>query len=118
MSEDIRSRLRARIEELGKKDRAVSLAAGMSPDAVRSIFRNRDSSPTVETLTKLAGPLETTPQWLAFGVGAEDYERVQADTAAREPSLLPVLGEVAAGRWLEIDEFVDEPAFEPVLCQP
>ncbi|WP_267355716.1 MULTISPECIES: XRE family transcriptional regulator [unclassified Methylobacterium] len=41
-------------------------------------------------------------------------ERARAATADASPDFLPVVGEVAAGRWLEIDDFVDEPAFDPV----
>lgn len=117
MSDEIRERIRERLEELGQAPRAASIAAGMSPDAIRSIFRNKDSSPTVETLTKLSGPLKTTPEWLAFGVG-DELAQAQEETAARKPAFLQVIGEVAAGRWLEVDEHVDEPAFEPVPIQP
>ncbi|WP_280141033.1 XRE family transcriptional regulator [Methylobacterium sp. UNC378MF] len=41
-------------------------------------------------------------------------ERARAATAERDEDLLSVVGEVAAGRWIEIDDFVDEPAFDPV----
>lgn len=45
-------------------------------------------------------------------------ERARAATAESGVELLPVVGEVAAGRWLEIDEFVDESAFDPVPVRP
>lgn len=45
-------------------------------------------------------------------------ERARAATAEIGSEVLPVVGEVAAGRWLEIDEFVDAPAFDPVPVRP
>ncbi|CAO4142263.1 LexA family transcriptional regulator [Methylorubrum aminovorans] len=117
MSKAIRERIQARLDQLGKSPRAVSLEASMSADAIRGIFRNVDSSPTVETLTKLAGPLGVTPEWLAFG-GDEDIEAAKAATAAMPPASLPVVGEVAAGRWLEADDHVDVPPYDPVPVQP
>lgn len=117
MSEVIRDRIQARLDALAITPRAASISAGMSPDAIRGIFRNADSSPTVETLTKLAGALKTTPEWLAFGVD-EDIAKAQEETAKQEPAFLPVIGEVAAGRWLEADDHVDAPEYDPVPVQP
>lgn len=116
MSQSIRDRIQTRLDALGKTPRAASLEAGMSADAIRGIFRSTDSSPTVETLNKLAGPLQTTPEWLAFGV--DEVERAMAETAKRPPAFLPVIGEVAAGRWLEADDHVDEPEYDPVPVAP
>lgn len=118
MSEAIRVRIQARLDATGKSANAASLEAGMSKDAIRGIFRNEDSSPTVETLTKLAGALGTTPEWLAFGVD-DDIAKAQAATAAlADAPNLPVIGEVAAGRWLEVDDHVDVPEFDPVPVRP
>lgn len=89
----------------------------MSADAIRGIFRNIASSPTVDTLAKLSAPLDTTPEWLAYGVDPA-IQRAQEATAQREPAYLPVIGEVAAGRWLEADDHVDAPEYDPVPVQP
>lgn len=48
----------------------------------------------------------------------DDIEIAQAATAARTPAFLTVIGEVAAGRWLEVDDFIDEPAFDAVSVAP
>lgn len=117
MSDDIRHRIQERLEHLALTPRAASIAAGMSPDAIRGMFRHADSSPTVETLTKLASALKTSPEWLAFGK-EDGIEVARAATAVREPASLPVIGEVAAGRWLEADDHVDAPAYDPVPVQP
>lgn len=120
MSDAIKSRIRQRLAELerkGVKARTASVKSGMSADAIRSILRKTNSSPTVETLTKLAEPLETTPEWLAFGVG-DEIPVVQARAGELVSRSLPVIGEVAAGRWLEAEEHVDEPLYDPVPVQP
>jgi SOS-response transcriptional repressor LexA len=49
---------------------------------------------------------------------AGDIAKAQEETAAREHASLPVIGEVAAGRWLEADDHVDVPAYDPVPVQP
>lgn len=117
MSDGIRERIQARLDAVGKTPRAVSLEAGMSADAIRGIFRNVDSSPTVDTLAKLAVPLATTPEWLAYAIDPA-IQKAQEETAKREPAYLPVIGEVAAGRWLEADDHVDAPEYDPVPIQP
>lgn len=96
MSQEIIERLRTMIERSGESRRGLSLRAGLSDSAVRMIEKHPDSSPTVETVAKLAKALNVAPEWLAYGVGetslhdgAEEY--------------LPVVGEVAAGLWLEAD---------------
>ena len=45
-------------------------------------------------------------------------ERARAGTAENRRQFLPVIGEVAAGRWLEVDEFIDEPSYDPVPITP
>lgn len=74
MADDLAERLRRAIELRKSNPRAVSVGAEMSPDAVRGILRNPDSSPTVETVRKLAGALDVDPAWLAFNAGNEPSE--------------------------------------------
>lgn len=96
MSKEITDRLRAMIEQSGESRRGLSLRAGLSDSAVRMIEKHPDSSPTVETMSKLARALNVAPEWLAFGVG----ETSRHDGAEEN---LPILGRVAAGTWLEAD---------------
>jgi transcriptional regulator with XRE-family HTH domain len=123
-NQQIRERITRRLEETGKSARAASLDAGMSADAIRDIFRKQDSSPTIETLRKLAIGLETTPEWLIFGtdsLGAFGGGRTRSSMAAAgtserpEPSEvtlitdkmvpIPIVGDVEAGAFREAPEF-------------
>jgi hypothetical protein len=56
-------------------DRSVSLAAGLSADYLRSLRRQYDRGTqvgvTTPAITAIAKALETTPEWLLQGVGAE-----------------------------------------------
>lgn len=110
MASDVFFRVQHRLNDLHRSARAVSLAAGMSPDAIRDLGRPKRgklTSPTIETIEKLAHALDVTPEWLAFGAG---------DPAARRD--LYILGDVAAGVWLEADADRSEPARHLVAPDP
>lgn len=111
-------RIQMRLDELGLTEAGAAKAAGLGASAIRNIREGKSQSPRLDTVRKLAPTLQVSPEWLAFGAEDEALLKAQSETAAREPSLLRVLGEVAAGRWLEIDEFVDEPLYEPVSVSP
>lgn len=110
-------RIRERLEATGKSVRKAALDAGLSETALKDLLANEKQWPKLDTLQKLATSLETDPAWLAFG-GDEDIEAAKAATAAMPPASLPVVGEVAAGRWLEADDHVDVPPYDPVPVQP
>lgn len=110
-------RIRERLEATGKSVRKAALDAGLSETALKDLLANEKQWPKLDTLQKLANSLETDPAWLAFG-GDEDIEAAKAATAAMPPASLPVVGEVAAGRWLEADDHVDVPPYDPVPVQP
>lgn len=92
-------RIRERLEATGKSVRKAALDAGLSETALKDLLANEKQWPKLDTLQKLAASLETDPAWLAFGCD-EDIEAAKAATAAMPPASLPVVGEVAAGRWL------------------
>lgn len=106
-------RIHKRLEVTGKSVRKAALDAGLSETALKDLLANKKQSPKIDTLQKLAASLETDPAWLAFGIG-DDIARAKEETARRGSKLMSVNGEVAAGHWLEIDEFVDESRFDPV----
>lgn len=110
-------RIRERLEATGKSVRKAALDAGLSETALKDLLANEKQWPKLDTLQKLAISLETDPAWLAFG-GDEDIEAAKAATAAMPAASLPVVGEVAAGRWLEADDHVDVPPYDPVPVQP
>lgn len=111
------ARIQSRLETLSLSERGAAEKAGLSAAAIRNIREGKSQSPRLDTLRKLAPTLQVTPEWLAFGVD-EDIEKAQAATAAMAPAFLPVVGEVAAGRWLEADDHVDAPEYDPVPVQP
>lgn len=109
---DIKDRIQERLNILGLTPRSASLKAGMSADAIRSIFRNPRNSPTTETMEKLAVALETTPEWLAFGVASEVGPQV-------ESGFVEVAGEAGVGIWLERSALqVRRAEFVPVPIMP
>ncbi len=116
---DLRDRIKQRLDELGISPRAASLAAGMSSDVIRDLFRRPDNSPTVETIRKLAVGLQTTPEWLAFGsyeVGTLGGKEGALPSQLHGPELIEVAvtlkpaaygGVVEAGSFRPVDEFGD-----------
>ncbi|CAH1670584.1 MULTISPECIES: S24 family peptidase [unclassified Chelatococcus] len=111
MSSDIRERLQQRLDELGLSMRAASLKAGMSADAIRDIFRKDSSSPSLRTMERIAIALETTAEWLAFGIGnPAPSGATAAPLASNRLRQIVVAGPVQAGWFREVDEFTqDEP---------
>ena len=110
-------RIRERLEVTGKSVRKAALDAGLSETALKDLLANERQFPKLDTMEKLAASLGSDPAWLAFGVSG-DVLKAQEETARREPASLPVIGEVAAGRWLEADDHVDTPEYDPVPVQP
>lgn len=103
-------RIGERLAELGKKEQAASIAAGLGASFIRDIGR-KGSMPSAANLDKIARALETTPDWL---LGRE------APTPQRQPrgerAGLRYIGEVAAGQWLETPPFeLDADVTIPVM---
>ena len=67
----LHERIHERLAVTGKSYRKASLDGGMSPEGISKILGIPANSPTLETVRKLALGLETTPEWLAYGVGQE-----------------------------------------------
>lgn len=82
--EGITDRVRRRLAELGISASKASRNAGMSADLIRDMERKPDNSPTIKTITALAGSLKVSPEWLAFGTGDPDSPEQEAgdDTPA------------------------------------
>ncbi|GEL44269.1 hypothetical protein MEX01_48600 [Methylorubrum extorquens] len=121
MTEDsdhaVLARIQSRLDALGLSERGAAEKSNLSASAIRNIREGKSQSPRLETIRKLAPTLKVTPEWLAFG-GEDEIEAAKAASAAMPPASLPVVGEVAAGRWLEADDHVDVPAYDPVPVQP
>ncbi|MGF6250539.1 transcriptional regulator with XRE-family HTH domain [Methylobacterium sp. PvP062] len=123
-------RVQQRLDALGMSARQASLDAKLSSAFATNILNGKSKSPRSENLHKLAGVLGTTVNWLVNAEGPEtpqtngharidnDLARAMEETAQRAGDLMPVLGEVAAGRWLEVEQDIDESRFEPAPITP
>jgi hypothetical protein len=111
------------MKELGMNPRSASLASGLNATAIRELVRKPGLSPKMETVRKLAEGLDTTPEWLAYGIGdptssskelvlRPHHEPPIAGSATQIPNSLFVRaaygGVVEAGSFREVDE-VGEP---------
>ncbi|WP_229150745.1 S24 family peptidase [Aurantimonas sp. VKM B-3413] len=95
MSESLQDRIRQRLKALGKTPRQVSVEIGRSPDFLRGVLRNPDSSPRGENLEALARHLETTEAWLLRG----------GDVAPPPlPAAVPINGDVVPVAAVSLDE--------------
>ena len=114
----ILKRIDRRLKAVGLTDRAASLKAGLSADAIRSLRRQykggKQKSVTLRTLAALAGPLKTTSAFLSQGIGNESL-MFHGGGGASEPEPLfhaiKIRGEVAAGVWIEPESDVSSPRF-------
>ncbi|MCJ2102409.1 LexA family transcriptional regulator [Methylobacterium sp. E-046] len=123
-------RVQQRLDALGMSARKASLDAGLSSAFALNILNGKSQSPRSENLHKLAAVLGTTVDWLVSAQGPESLEtngharaddslqRAMEETAQRAGQLMPVLGEVAAGRWLEVEQHIDESRYEPAPITP
>jgi phage repressor protein C with HTH and peptisase S24 domain len=61
------NRINQRIKELGKSVQGVSVEATGAKETLRKILNGTTKSPRMDTISKLAAALDTTPEWLAGG---------------------------------------------------
>lgn len=96
---DILKRIDRRLAALGLSDRAASLKAGRSADAIRSIRRQIEDGTqrgiSSDTLEAFAPVLETTSQWLLAKIGPETRDGADSEEPP-EPGI-PIKGWVGAG---------------------
>ncbi|MEM6898432.1 MAG: helix-turn-helix transcriptional regulator [Pseudomonadota bacterium] len=72
MDKDILERIQERLEALGITSRAASMEAGLNAHFLQKLFAGKTEDMTTAKLIKLAGVLETSPEWLLTGRGASD----------------------------------------------
>ena len=124
------ARVQKRLDVLGISARKASLDANLSSAFATNILGGKSKSPRSENLHKLGVVRKTTVNWLVKEEGPEtpevnghdylgdDVRRAMAETALRGGQLMPVLGEVAAGRWLEVEQDIDESRYEAAPITP
>ena len=67
---DLKKRIKSRLAEIGQSARAVSIAAGLGPEAISNVLRDRSRYPRGDTLRDLATALDCSIDWLITGEGA------------------------------------------------
>lgn len=82
-----RHRLRAAVDGAGKSQRAVSLAAGLGPGYVNSLF-NEEKDPTIQNLIKVCRALGVSLSYVLYGYEmsgeTEEILRLLQDADAEE----------------------------------
>lgn len=103
MNDDLKSRVRERLKALNKTPRAASVDAGLHPDTIRNVLRERSVKPRADSLAKLARALECSVDWLIDPVApawSEPqplglWETPEPPPRAEMPRDVPVLGTAA-----------------------
>jgi SOS-response transcriptional repressor LexA len=96
-------RIDERLAALSLSDRSASLASGAGPDLIRD-WRRNPALPRLDSLAALATPLQTRPEWLAYGAGPQDDREAQLVSDMRA---VPVVSWVAASRFAEVGHVED-----------
>jgi SOS-response transcriptional repressor LexA len=120
MDNGIIERIEERLKVVGLSAAAASVAAGLSPDAIRNMQRSAKkgrANMTVETLQSLAPVLQTSIGWLLSEDG--DSGTDVSEVRPYRPRLIPVpvVGRAAAGHFYEADEF-DQSDLEKLFLPP
>jgi SOS-response transcriptional repressor LexA len=102
----ILSRIDQRLDREKISARAACLKAGLSAGQIKTMRRQhrlgRQHGVSSSTLKRLAGALNTTPEWLTSGVGPEEPALSIFPPIAGQQFMLPLAGSVAAGVWTEV----------------
>lgn len=113
-SMSVATNIRALLEERKMSANALSVAAGLNRDTVGQILKGRGANPRSDTIAKLANALGVEPAALLSGEAAGRPAIRAAEI------LLPVRYSVAAGVWLEAQDYLGqaEPNLVPVRQIP
>lgn len=96
---DLRDRIRARLQELGKSARRASMDGGLTSDAIRNVLRSKSRNPRRDTLEGIARGLDWTLEDLL-----ELSQSGNVRTLDRPVQEVPLISWVRAG---ELTETVD-----------
>lgn len=101
----LQERVAARLAELRRSPRDVSLKAGLGPDAIRTILTGRSRSPRADTLAALADELQCDVGYLIGSIDtphASEDLRTAESGVVRGVSRMPIAGNVHT-RWVSLD---------------
>jgi len=106
-SQMIAERLERLIAERGTNNRAVAVAAGMSPTGVRDIILRKTKNPTVTNMMKIADVLGVSISEIVGDTKAPALEMLPADAAPPpDATLVPVYDvSAAAGNGVVVDDY-------------
>lgn len=111
------ARISRRLGALDLSEREASRRATGNEFAIRNL--KRGSTPGVDLFQKLAPVLGTSAAYLAYGDGAEEGAMLAPPQPAWPPrNTIPLIGEVAAGPWLPVDQEVDAPLYDDIAVPP
>ncbi len=111
MTNDIKERIRHRLEKLNISMRSASLEAGLSDAFIRNIITGKSASPRGINLTKLAHVLRTTETWLQDGEGPEEAHAGFRPTVT---TYVPLISWVSAGE-LSHQDGVEDLSYYPTI---
>lgn len=89
-------RIRERLEVVRKSAASVSLEAGLGRSAVQDILAGHSSSPRLDTIQKLTGPLQCSLNYLVSGTDIAGPPR-DGKRPFRDLSLCPVFKDIESG---------------------
>jgi len=104
---DWRENLRRLLKERGMNMKTASEKAGLDASMVYKILKKPNADPQISTVRGLAKALNVSIDELMYGVVP----------SADPVKLTPVVGDVAAGAWMDTDLW-DEAKYEPVPAMP
>jgi hypothetical protein len=122
----LQKRIAERLNTLGTNPRAASVAAGLGPDAVRTILDGRSRQPRADRLAAIASVLACDVRYL-LGTVSEPWSTESQAAAqlikerakiAREPHpsrVLRLRQSVAVGVWRRSGDYVERPSAEVLL---
>ncbi len=111
MTNDIKDRIRQRLEKLNLSMRSASLEAGLSDAFIRNIVTGKSASPRGVNLTKLAQVLRTTEAWLQDGEGLPD---APIGFRPATTTYIPLISWVSAGE-LSHQDSIEDFSFYPTV---
>lgn len=94
--ETLADRIRHRLEVVRKSAAAVSLEAGLGRSAVQDILSGNSTSPRLDTIQKLTGPLQCSLNYLVSG-SQGGADSTPAKRLFRDLSLMPVVRDLESG---------------------
>lgn len=124
MANDLKSRIKQRLDELGLSAEGASKKAGLSRSFLRLLMMHETGNPRTDSLIKLAEALETTPNWLMTGSEGDAPVRevrpadVERPLRQEMPADVPVMGTAAgshAGSFQFEDDVIDYVRRPPAL---